>query len=390
MSPSLLVAAAVAQAMPAPAPPPARPAVLAPAVQAEIARSRYAGARLLAFAEGSRAIAKAAGFSGEFAMGHLYRGATGPASPVSMILAQNADGSIRQANQRWRWASVTKQVTAVLVMQEVAGGRIRLDAPVSTYLPDFRSANAGKITIRQLLRHQSGLPDPSATPAASDGVPAFYRPDAKVSALDFCAGPITGEPGGRWTYNNCDYLVAGAVLEAVTGKSWPKLVEERITAPLRLERSGVFPSSVPHVPGTAEGKPEPTFDLARYGASGAMYGTPSDLVRFDVALFSGKLLPEAARQKLWDGQPSLGFMALGQWVFSAPLRGCDKPQRIVERRGAIGGVEIRNIILPDLAIAMVLFSDRSGFDFGELWQGKGFTYDMLSLAACPTASAPAD
>jgi hypothetical protein len=75
-------------------------------------------------------------------------------------------------------------------------------------------------------------------------------------------------------------------------------------------------------------------------------------------------------------------MALGQWVFSVPLKGCAAPVRIVERRGAIGGVEVRNFILPDKDVVAIAFTNRSGFDFGEVWQGKGFSYDLLSSAAC--------
>ena len=61
--------------------------------------------------------------------------------------------------------------------------------------------------------------------------------------------------------------------------------------------------------------------------------------------------------------------------------------RIIERRGAIGGVQVRNFIMPELGIAMALFGDQAEFDFGEVWQGKGFSYDMLSLAVCPQGAA---
>jgi len=57
--------------------------------------------------------------------------------------------------------------------------------------------------------------------------------------------------------------------------------------------------------------------------------------------------------------------------------------RIIERRGSIGGVQVRNFILPEPEIAVALFTDQAEFDFGEIWQGAGFSYDMLSLAACP-------
>ena len=61
----------------------------------------------------------------------------------------------------WRWASVTKQMVAILAMQQVERGKIGLDTSVATYLPAFRSPNAGTATIRNLLQHRVGLPNPA-------------------------------------------------------------------------------------------------------------------------------------------------------------------------------------------------------------------------------------
>lgn len=283
----------------------------------------------------------------------------------------------------FRWASVSKQVTAVLVMQEVAKGRIKLDSPVSQYLPNFASSNATKITLRQLLRHQSGLPNPDDTPPGEDGMASYYLPGYpgnRDPLNGYCAGQPSSEPGGNWTYNNCDYIVAGALLEKVTGKPWAKLVQQRIAKPLKL-RSLQFGGTTrgwdyPHP------TKEPDIDLGAFGAAAGIHGTPSDLIKFDIALMNGKLLPESAMKTLWDGQADLGYIALGQWVFQAPLAGCKGPVTIVERRGAIGEVQVRNFILPDLKIAAVAFVESPDFDFGEIWQGSGFSHDLLSEASC--------
>lgn len=290
----------------------------------------------------------------------------------------------------WRWASVTKQVLATLVMQEVAKGAVDLDQPVATYLPVFKSANAGAITVRQLLRHQSGLPNPNDTAATPEAVADYYRSDytgSRDPLTGYCAGPVKGAPGGNWEYNNCDYIVVGALLEAVTGSSWQDLVKDRIAVPLGLRTLGAFPASRSTVAGTIDGKPDSEYDPASFGASAALFGSVEDLWTFDRALMTGKLLPDAQRAEMWDGQPRLGSIALGQWVFSAPLKGCAKPVRIVERRGAIGGVEVRNFILPEADVVAIVFVARAGFDFGEVWQGKGFSHDLLSAAVC--ASGPA-
>ena len=302
----------------------------------------------------------------------------------------HASPKLRQRNPKaglWRWASVTKQVVAVLVMQEVAKGRIDLDQPISRYLPKFAGANAEKITVRYLLRHQSGLPNPDDVQASSEAMSAYYLPAYKGSRdplTGYCAGTPKAEPGGNWAYNNCDYIVAGALLHAVTGKPWAKLVDERIARPLGLKNLSAFPTRKLTRSGWTGNRPEPEIDLASFGASGGLYSSIEDMLGFDRALMSGELLAKKELDVLWDGQPDLGFIALGQWVFEAPLKDCVAPVKLVERRGAIGGVQVRNFIAPDLQKAVAIFTDASenDFSFGEIWQGAGFSHDVLNFALC--------
>jgi D-alanyl-D-alanine carboxypeptidase len=196
------------------------------------------------------------------------------------------------------------------------------------------------------------------------------------------AGPVKEAAGGNWSYNNCDYVVAGALLEAVTGKRWQTLVDERLARPLGLKSLGAFPTKRATVQGSVSGRPDSDYDLAAFGAAAGLFGTAQDLLAFDRALLGGKLMSARARAEMWDGQAKLGWIALGQWVFPASLKGCDAPVRIVERRGQIGGVQVRNIMIPEKDVVVIAFVDRAEFEFGEIWQGKGFSFDMLSAAAC--------
>lgn len=379
-------------------------APLTPEQATQRAKSEAGGAQVVAFMKGARERMKAARFSGEVGIAFAYRHyphrqRADEFFPNSVLMAQDAQGNVRKAGEPWRWASVTKQVIAVLVMQEAARGTIDLDQPLARYLPAFASPNARAITVRQLLRHQTGLPNPDDTPANAEGVPAFYAPGYQGSRdplTGYCAGPVKGEPGKDWAYNNCDYMVAGALLEAVTGKSWQDLVSQRLNIPFKelgqsfrlsrligMNNITASPPASEVWPGTVAGKPEPAFDPASYGAAGGLSAPVSDLLWFDIYLAAGKLLPPEAMAELWDGQPELGYLALGQWAFEAPLKGCPAPVRIIERRGAIGGVQVRNFILPETEMALAMFTDSAEFDFGEIWQGAGFSHEMLSLAACP-------
>ena len=229
----------------------------------------------------------------------------------------------------WRWASVTKQITATIAMQDVAAGRLDLDAPIIRYLPAFKGPTGKRITVGMLLGHTSGLPDSNA----DDG--AAFRPDARVLPATVCAGAVRDQPGKSFNYDNCDYIIAGRVLEAANRKPYAHLLTERITKPLGMTSVRI---AAPHVAGLGEAP----VNLAAYGAAGAITGTIRDLWRFDQALINGKLLPAAARAKMWEGRPQYGYAALGQWAYDVKLRGCDAAQRIIERRGAIGGAQVRN------------------------------------------------
>ncbi len=331
------------------------------------------------------AVVRSAGLAGEL----LVTDAAGPERSVAFGLADRAANRANRAGQRWLWASVTKQVTAILVMQQVDGGRLALGAPVGTYLPDFGGDRA--ITIRDLLQHRSGLPNPSDT-VASDGVPAFYRESGPgitdaARAAGFCAGPPKRARGGDWEYNNCDYLVLGAVLEAVTGKRYADLVRDSLARPLRLRSVALAPDGAARGGAVAAGydgaTPAPALNVATGGAAAALTGTAADLAAIDRALLNGRLLSPAARDAAWAGDPGLGYMALGVWSFSAPLKGCAVPVRLIERRGDFGGTQVRNIIAPALGRALVFFTNDVAADFGEVWQGKGLTFELLSAAFCP-------
>jgi CubicO group peptidase (beta-lactamase class C family) len=191
-------------------------------------------------------------------------------------------------------------------------------------------------------------------------------------------------------YGDCDFIMMAAVIEATSGKPYASLIAERIAQPLGLTSVGLFPRAEPTVPGFGEGKPESTaFRLENFGGAGALYGTTRDLFAFDRALMNGTLLPVAQRAVMWDGKPEYGFAALGQWSFRVPLKNCgDAPVHIVERRGFIGGVVLRNIILPEQDVVIIMTANRAEAEaaYGEIWQQAGITHDVIRAALCATGT----
>lgn len=288
----------------------------------------------------------------------------------------------------WRWASITKQLAAVIAMQEVERGRLDLDAPVSRYWPEWRAPHAAKIRIRDLVTHNSGLPQPDASPPDGDGVPAFYRSAAARpadSAAGFCAGPARATPPAEFDYNNCDTIVLAEVLARITGKPFETLLRERITGPLGMNSVGMFALGTPHphVQPIGEARDiDPLINLGVNGASAGAYGTIEDLWRFDRALLTGKLLSAASRETMWTASPANGFLNFFQWTYPAPLTGCGRPVRIVERQGLVGGIENRNWLLPETGRVLILLSRKRPTGLGDPWEGKGFAFDLLSTVAC--------
>jgi CubicO group peptidase (beta-lactamase class C family) len=273
-------------------------------------------------------------------------------------------------------------------MQEVEKGSIDLDAPAMNYLPKVALPGGDAVTVRSLLNHTSGLYDPNSGPAGPDGTPLAYlrsKTPAPTGLDQQCLKPSGRAPGAAFAYNNCDYVVLGALLEQVTAKPFAALVRERIAEPLGLQSLRVLkPGDKDDIVAVDDkGASDANVDPGRYGSAANLAGTAEDLLKFDRALIEGKLLGKAATAEMWKGDPKAGYAALGQWSYPVELKGCATLQHVVERRGAVGNVQVRNLIAPERGIAVVAFAASTAPDFGEPWQGKGLTYELLSAALCP-------
>lgn len=130
-------------------------------------------------------------------------------------------------------ASASKFLTAATVMALVDDGKLQLDLPVSTWLPRLPEA-AGKLTLRQLLSQTSGL-------AGSKGeyydLAQDHRITLEQSAMDVTTRPLISVPGEVFAYGGPGFQVAGAVVEAATGRRWVQVFQEKIAGPLGMTRT---------------------------------------------------------------------------------------------------------------------------------------------------------
>lgn len=232
----------------------------------------------------------------------VWKGAAGTA----------ARGTGRQVDPdgRFRIGSITKTFTATVVLQLVGEGRIALDEPVETYLPGVLPDGA-RITVRQLLNHTSGLydytDDPRYVPVDDAGLARWVRTDrwrtysAETMVAEAAERAPYFPPGQGWRYSNTNYLVAGMLVQRVTGRTWNEEVERRIIRPLRL-RDTSMPAASPLIRGPharnytrlPSGPVDTTlFNPSVAGAGGAGVSSTADLARFHSALFRGTLLRPA-------------------------------------------------------------------------------------------------
>jgi CubicO group peptidase (beta-lactamase class C family) len=160
-----------------------------------------------------------------------------PIYTVSVGLADREAAVPNRLETRYNLGSIMKNLTAVLVLQQVERGTIGMDDSLHSFDLGFPADVAEKVTVRHLLHHQSGFPD--AFPSAyRENSLAFRTIDEKLALLR--DAPLLFEPGTDRRYSNYGYVVLGAILEKATGESFSDLLRKNIFDPLKLHDS-VYP-----------------------------------------------------------------------------------------------------------------------------------------------------
>ncbi len=143
------------------------------------------------------------------------------------------------ADTKFRLASVTKQFTAMLIMQLVEEGKINLEGKISDYLPYYRKDVGEQVTVHNLLTHTSGVTNLTNMPP--DVVSKISKQHYEVKELieKFCSEDLEFEPGSKYKYSNSGYNILGAIIEEVTGKPYGEVLKEKIFEPVGMNSSGL-------------------------------------------------------------------------------------------------------------------------------------------------------
>lgn len=288
--------------------------------------------------------------------------------------------------------SITKQFTAVAVLQLAEQGKLSLQDEVTKYLPDY-PAGGRKITVENLLTHTAGIPG-----SAPEAMLSLQGRKDLVGLQEIIATfknrPLDFAPGTKWSYSNNGYILLGAIIEKVSGLSYPAYLEQNIFKPAGMTRT-LFGDDQLLVKNRAASyiysRAESQFLNARNDkvetaySAGAIQSTAEDLFKWNRALTSHRLIKKESLEKaqteykLPDGRGThYGF----GW-FTGNLQGSP----LVEHGGNMGGFMSHAIYLPrEDVFVVVLYNFRAARlpeflagDLAALAIGKPFDIREISL-----------
>ena len=238
-----------------------------------------------------------------------------------------------KTDSRFLIGSVTKQFTAMLVMQQVEKGLLSLDKTVSDYLPYFPKDKGQQMTLHRLLSHTSGLPHYEGLKRLGIDPRVFIREKISVQAYVKLIGQmdLINQPGSQFSYASNNYVLLGAILEQVTGKTYATLIAENITEPLGLKNTG-YPDNNFVEQYVAQGykftefnffkaliaqdkgeyKPDGFRDQSTAYSTGGLYSTVDDLFVWSKAVKNHTLLSPAMTKKMLT--PNLAGYGYGWFI----------------------------------------------------------------------------
>lgn len=246
----------------------------------------------------------------------------------------------------FRIASCTKQFTAAAVLLLAERGKLALDQPIGTFFAGFPKGD--QVTVHQLLTHTSGLHDyvyggmPADTPGEWQHDPDRHRFLAKM------AQPFDFEPGSHWSYSNSGYTLLGELIEKLSGKTYAEFVRAGLLEPAGMASTALDePGDV--VPGRAagyalDGNRAGAFRNAFWGglpiAEGGLRSTAGDLLRWNAALFGGRILSRASLDRMIEPARVKDGRPVGEAHFTPPGQNPGKPPAFVSEPNYGCGLEV--------------------------------------------------
>ena len=261
---------------------------------------------------------------------------------------------------RYSVGSISKQFAAASVLLLQQQGKLSLDDKVAKYFPDLTRAN--EITIRELLSHTSGYQDYWP----QDYVPPFMlQPITAQAIMDrWAKKPLDFAPGSKWQYSNTNFVIAGAIVEKVSGTPFMQFVQQHILKPLNMTSAmdinlGRLTESDPT--GYMRFALGPLHPAPKEGkgwlfAAGELAMTPSDLAKWDIAMIKESLLKPAS-YKAMQTEVRLNS-GVGSNYGLGVFVGMQSGHRMIEHSGEVSGFTAENLVFPDDSAAVVVLTNQ--------------------------------
>lgn len=289
----------------------------------------------------------------------------------------------------FRIGSITKQFTAVAILQLLEQGKLNLNDEITKFIPDYPT-QGHKITIHHLLNHTSGIKSYTSMSEFSMVMRKDHSPSQIIDI--FKDEPMDFAPGERHLYNNSGYILLGYIIEKVSGQTYIEYVDEHLFKPAGMINSLyandniVLKNRAYGYQPSASGYANADFlSMSLPYAAGSLMSTVDDLFKWNQALQSGKLLKKETLElafkpgKLNDGTP----MTYGYGWEMGNLQGSP----VIAHGGGIHGFISYAIWLPQENVVVVLLQNRTGsapedlaHQMAAMTIGKPFDFKEISVA----------
>ncbi len=257
---------------------------------------------------------------------------------------------------KFRLGSVTKQFTAASILLLEERGKLNVNDPVKKYLPDAPAA-WDKITIFHLLTHTSGIPNFTSFPDYPKLEP--FATTAEQLVARFRDNPLDFQPGEKWSYSNSGYVLLGYLVEKISGETYAAFVRDNIFKPLGMNDSG-YDSNSAIISQRASGYVRAGNGFENAGfinmtvphAAGALYSTTGDLLKWEQALWGGKLLQPASLAKMT--KPFKDNYAFGLMINTSA------GHPLISHGGGIEGFNTELEYYPDDKLTVIVLGNVNG------------------------------
>lgn len=298
-------------------------------------------------------------------------------------------GKAAEADMVHRIASISKPMTAIAILQLYEQGKIDLDAPIHTYIPEYPKHEEGTFTVRQLLTHTSGT---NHYKGGMDGFSVKNYPTLDDAMERFWERKLVSEPGTAYRYTTYGYVVLGVVIERVSGMEYEAYMKKYVWEPAgmmntSIERKGVEvanASSLYKRTDKGELKKDLKTNLSMKTPGGGILSTANDLLKFGQAILDHKLIKEetfnlmVTRSGLKkQGNP----YGMGWFLYKDEA---DRRGRIIGHSGSQSGTSSQLMILLDAKIVVAVMSNtRRSWDelFMTSWDLLNRTFSADDLKA---------